>query len=51
MPVKIVTRKWRDEINTVTIGNQENAIRVGGETTLPFLHDEGKMPLAGKSIR
>ena len=44
MPIKRVTRKWRDRINVVAIGNDDEAIQVGGETTLPFLHDEGEMP-------
>ena len=44
MLLKKVTRKWRNRINVVTIGNEDEAIQVGGETTLPFLHDEGEMP-------
>jgi acetyl-CoA decarbonylase/synthase complex subunit delta len=44
MPVEKVTEKWKSSINIVTIGNGDSAIKVGGETTLPFLFDEGKMP-------
>ena len=44
MPVERVTEKWKSSINIVTIGNGDSAIKVGGETTLPFLFDEGKMP-------
>ncbi len=44
MAVEKVTRSWSNSINVVTIGEGDNAVRVGGETTLPFLHDEGDMP-------
>ncbi len=44
MTIERVTRKWKNSINVVTIGNDENKVQVGGETTLPFLHDEGEMP-------
>jgi acetyl-CoA decarbonylase/synthase complex subunit delta len=33
-------------INTIEIGVGAKAIKIGGETTLPFLFDEGKMPHA-----
>ena len=45
MPVEKITEKWKSSINIVTMGNGDSAIKVGGETTLPFLFDEGKMPL------
>ena len=44
MPIKKVTRSWKSSINVVTIGSDGGSIQVGGETTLPFLHDEGEMP-------
>ncbi len=44
MPVERVTQKWANTINTVTIGNEDEAVQVGGENTLPFLYDEGAVP-------
>jgi len=44
MPVERFTEKWKSSINVVTVGNGDFAINIGGETTLPFLLDEGKMP-------
>lgn len=44
MPIKKVTRSWKSSISVVTIGSDGESIQVGGETTLPFLHDEGEMP-------
>lgn len=44
MALDEVTRNWSNSINVVTIGKGENAIKIGGETTLPFLHGEGDIP-------
>ncbi len=44
MSVSRVKQKWSNSINVVTIGSEDRAVTVGGETTLPFLHDEGEMP-------
>lgn len=44
MSVSRVKQKWSHRINVVTIGSEDRAVTVGGETTLPFLHDEGEMP-------
>ena len=44
MAIKKVTQRWKNSINVVTIGNEDEAVQVGGETTLPFLHNEGEMP-------
>ncbi len=44
MSVTPVKKKWSHQIKEVTIGAEDEAITVGGETTLPFLHDEGEMP-------
>ena len=48
---KEMIEKWQGVINTVTIGataqeggSRSQAIQVGGETTLPFLFSEGKIP-------
>lgn len=44
MPVEIVKEKYNGAINTVEIGKGAGAVRIGGETTLPFLFEEGAMP-------
>ncbi len=51
MLIPEVRQKWANPINTVTIGatSEEGGTRtctvtVGGSTTLPFLHFEGKIP-------
>ena len=44
MPVERATQKWSSTINVVTIGNEDEAVKVGGENTLPFLYDEGEVP-------
>jgi len=43
MALELLKDKWTSAINTVKIG-ATNSITVGGETTMPFLLDEGKMP-------
>jgi len=42
--VERVTRKFKNTINTVTIGTGENAVTVGGHTGLPFLYEEAELP-------
>lgn len=44
MPLEKVTEKWKSSVNVVRLGRGDNTVMVGGETVLPFLHDEGKMP-------
>lgn len=51
MSIPDFTRKWASPINTVKIGatqeeggTRSHTITIGGETTLPFLHFEGKTP-------
>ncbi len=44
MSLTPVKKSWNHQIKEVTIGTGESAVTVGGETTLPFLHDEGDMP-------
>lgn len=47
MPVELVKEKYAGAINHLTIGREGQAkIIIGGETTLPFLFDEGAMPNA-----
>jgi acetyl-CoA decarbonylase/synthase complex subunit delta len=49
--VELVKERWSNAINTVTIGaskeeggSRTSKITLGGESTLPFLFDEGQMP-------
>ncbi len=43
--VEIPTEKWTGKIHEVKLGgNGRKSVVVGGETTMPFLHFEGKMP-------
>lgn len=51
MPVTKLLEKWPGKIEEVLIGadvssggTRSKIIKVGGETTLPFLHEEGLMP-------
>ncbi len=51
MPLELAKEKWTGKINEVTIGatkeeggTRTSKIVVGGETGLPFLHEEGEMP-------
>jgi len=51
MLIPEVKQKWANPINTVTIGatpeeggTRTRTVTVGGSTTLPFLHFEGKIP-------
>jgi acetyl-CoA decarbonylase/synthase complex subunit delta len=51
MALELLKDKWTNTIGTVKIGatkeeggSRGSTITVGGETTLPFLLDEGKMP-------
>ena len=51
MEVVDTKEKWTNQINTVTIGatpeqggTRGSTVTVGGETTLPFLTDEGEIP-------
>lgn len=51
MAVEIAKEKWSNVINTVTIGatkdeggTRTSKVIVGGESTLPYLFDEGQMP-------
>ena len=44
MPVTIAKEKWTSKVGELTIGVEPNTIKVGGETTLPFLTFEGEIP-------
>ncbi|MEW5947210.1 MAG: acetyl-CoA decarbonylase/synthase complex subunit delta [bacterium] len=51
MAVEPVRDKWKNPITEVTIGalkeeggTRASVVRIGGETTMPFLHDDGGMP-------
>lgn len=44
MAVTIAKEKWTSQVNELVIGKEPNIVRVGGETTLPFLHFEGQVP-------
>ena len=47
MAVELVKEKYVNTINVVEIGGPDGAlVKVGGETTLPFLFKEGEMPNA-----
>ena len=48
MPIELIREKYAGAINTVEIGKSSspNALKIGGQTGLPFLFDEGKMPNA-----
>lgn len=45
MPIELMKEKFAGAISTVTLGRQ-GQVRIGGETTMPFLFDEGGMPNA-----
>jgi acetyl-CoA decarbonylase/synthase complex subunit delta len=44
MPIDLVKEKYAGAINTVEIGRPGKAVKIGGQTTLPFLFEEGEMP-------
>lgn len=44
MPIELVKEKYSGAINTVEIGRPGKAVKIGGQTTLPFLFEEGGMP-------
>jgi len=45
MAIELAREKFTGSINTVDIG-KKNQVKIGGETTLPFLFAEGSMPNA-----
>lgn len=44
MAVELVKEKYNGVINTVEIGKGAKAVRIGGQSSLPFLFEEGAMP-------
>lgn len=47
MPIELVKEKYAGAINTVEIGSAETSktvVKIGGQTALPFLFDEGQAP-------
>ncbi|MBM3253669.1 MAG: acetyl-CoA decarbonylase/synthase complex subunit delta [Candidatus Omnitrophica bacterium] len=51
MSFELLKEKWSNRINTVTIGatkdeggSRTSVVKIGGESTLPFLFEEGEMP-------
>ena len=46
MALEPVKEKYNGAINTLEIGSGAKSVKVGGETTLPFLFEEGAMPYA-----
>lgn len=51
MPIPVPIEKWSGKVREVTLGatraeggTRSRTLTVGGETTLPFLHFEGKIP-------
>lgn len=46
MAIEIVKERYLNPINTVEVGPEGRAVKIGGQTTLPFLFDEGNMPNA-----
>ncbi|MCX5677632.1 MAG: acetyl-CoA decarbonylase/synthase complex subunit delta [Candidatus Omnitrophica bacterium] len=44
MPIELVKEKCAGAINTVEIGRPDKAVKIGGQTALPFLFEEGEMP-------
>ena len=44
MAVNIVKDNYKSKVVELTVGTEANALKVGGDSTLPFLHFEGAMP-------
>lgn len=44
--MEFIKEKYSNPINTVVIGDGANIVKIGGESTMPFLFDEGTMPNA-----
>ncbi len=42
--VKIIKEKWPGRITEIIIGQNNNAVKAGGDSVLPFLTFEGEMP-------
>ncbi|OAT80289.1 acetyl-CoA decarbonylase/synthase complex subunit delta [Desulfotomaculum copahuensis] len=44
MPVTIAKERWTSKVGELVLGTEPNTVKIGGESTLPFLHFEGEMP-------
>lgn len=44
MAVTIAKEKWTSKVGEMVLGTEPNTVKIGGESTLPFLHFEGEMP-------
>lgn len=44
MAVTIAKERWTSKVNELVIGTEPNVVKVGGDSTLPFLFFEGEMP-------
>ncbi|NTW05374.1 MAG: acetyl-CoA decarbonylase/synthase complex subunit delta [Peptococcaceae bacterium] len=44
MAVTIAKERWNSKVNELVIGVEPNSVKVGGDSTLPFLFFEGEMP-------
>ncbi len=44
MAVTIAKEKWTSKVSEMVLGTEPNTVKVGGESTLPFLHFEGEIP-------
>ncbi len=44
MTVTMIKERWTSQVNELILGTGDHVVKVGGESTLPFLHFEGNMP-------
>jgi len=44
MAVNILKERWSSKVSEVTIGEGDKAVKLGGDSTLPYLHFEGEVP-------
>ncbi len=44
MAVNILKERWTHKVNEVTIGEGDKAVKLGGDSTLPYLQFEGEVP-------
>lgn len=44
MAVNIAKERWTSSVRELVLGTEPNQVKVGGESALPFLHFEGKIP-------
>ncbi len=44
MAITIAKERWTSKVNELVLGTDSNVVKVGGDSTLPFLFFEGDMP-------